>query len=164
MVLAKYLRKWLYYNGFRPYPLISLRETNECFEQYFLTISLESTKTDCASKENVTFPVFLIFRLCVLEFCILNTMQKFNVNQVLWSRDDTMDRYYNRSGYWVANHLDLMLQFILSSSVALKMRFTTSVYFCSDLHNVISIFNLGTEFLLFKILPRLVLNVAGAYD
>ena len=43
------------YNDFRPYPLISLREANEFFEQFSLTSSLESTITDCTSKENVTF-------------------------------------------------------------------------------------------------------------
>ena len=141
------------YNDFRPYPLISLREAKEFFEQFSLTSSLESTITDCTSKENVTFrflnfcssfwnfsiPIYMLTKSCDHMMTLLIGLDK-----------PTLTSCFN----WFCR-LPLLWSFP-------HLRFTTSVDFCSELHCVISIFNLGTEFLLFKILPCLVLNVAEA--
>lgn len=147
------------YNDFRPYPLISLRDANEFFEQFSLTSSLESTITDCTSKENVTFR-FLNFCSSFWNFSIpiyMLTKSCDHMMTLLIGLDTEYKQTTLTSCFNSFCRLPLLWSFP-------HLRFTTFVDFCSELHCVISILNLGTEFLLFKILPCLVLNVAEACD
>ena len=136
---------------FSSLPVDSLRDANEFFEQFSLTSSLESTITDCKSKENVTFR-FLNFCSSFWNFSIPIYMLTKSCDHMmtLWIGLDTE---YKQTSLTSCFNSFCRLPLLWSFP---HLRFTTSVDFCSELHCVISIFNLGTEFLLFKILPCLV--------
>ena len=117
---------------FSSLPVDSLRDANEFFEQFSLTSSLESTITDCKSKENVTFR-FLNFCSSFWNFSIpiyMLTKSCDHMMTLLIGLDTEYKQTTLTSCFNSFCRLPLLWSFP-------HLRFTTSVDFCSELHCVI---------------------------